>query len=204
MLYYERKFRRKGYNIIIGVDEAGRGSLAGPVVAAAVALKTHRFKNRIDDSKKLSPRHREKAFLELEHNSIFGLGIVNERVIDRVNILQATKIAMEEAVRTLLHKLNFPKNKLYVIVDGNIKLNIAHPFLNIVKGDTKSRSIASASIIAKVTRDRIMSIYDKIFPDYNFLRHKGYPTSAHRIALANFGRSLIHRRSFGCSRQTLS
>lgn len=204
MFYYERKFRKKGYNIIIGVDEAGRGSLAGPVVAAAVALKTHRFKNRIDDSKKLSPHQREKAFMELERNCVFGLRIVNERVIDRINILQATKIAMEEAVRALLHKLNFPENKPYVMVDGNIKLEIEYPSLNIVKGDTKSKSIASASIIAKVTRDRIMSIYDKVFPEYGFLRHKGYPTLAHKIALANFGRSLIHRRSFSPVRKDLA
>jgi len=199
MLYYERKLKRKGCNLVIGVDEAGRGPLAGPVVAAAVALKTHRFKNRIDDSKKLTPRQRESAFLEIGDKSIFGISIVNEKIIDRLNILVATSVAMERAVDMLLDKLNLPKRKnIHVLIDGNVKLHISLPFTNIIKGDSRSKSIACASILAKVTRDRVMSLYDRVYPQYGFLRHKGYSTRMHREAIKRFGRSLIHRESFSC------
>jgi ribonuclease HII len=199
VLYYERKFKRKGYNLIIGVDEAGRGPLAGPVVAAAVALKTTRFKNRIDDSKKLTARAREKAFLEIVNKSIFGVGIVNEKIIDYLNILVATRIAMEMAILSLVNKLkNQNKKRIHVLIDGNVKINTEFGFTTIIKGDSKSKSIASASILAKVTRDRIMLIYDKVYPQYGFLRHKGYPTKVHKSALRRFGPSLIHRTSF-CS-----
>ena len=121
MLYYERKLKKKGYNFIIGVDEAGRGPLAGPVVAAAVALKTYRFKNRIDDSKKLSPELREKAFFEITEKSFFGIGIINEQVIDRVNILQATRIDMEEALSSLINRIQDSQHRqIHIIVDGNL------------------------------------------------------------------------------------
>ncbi len=195
MFYYERRLKVKGYNLIIGVDEAGRGPLAGPVVAAAVALKTKRFKNRIDDSKKLTPLARDRAFLEISGKAIFGIGIVNEKIIDEKNIFVSTRIAMENAVSALLDKINEKKN-IHILVDGNVKLNIAHPVSNIIRGDSRSKSIASASILAKVTRDRIMESYDKIFPQYGFARHKGYPTAAHRRNLKKFGPSEIHRRSF--------
>lgn len=198
MLYFERKFKRQGYNLIIGVDEAGRGPLAGPVVAAAVALKETRFKNRIDDSKKLSPLQRERAFLEIVRKSFFGIGIVNEKVIDRMNILRATTVAMEESVSGLLTQLRPGKKarRIHVLVDGNVDLDITLPFTNIVRGDGRSKSIACASILAKVTRDKIMSLYDRVYPQYGFLVHKGYPTKAHREALKRFGPSLIHRKSF--------
>lgn len=197
MLYYERKLKKKGYDLIIGVDEVGRGPLAGPVVAAAVALKNTRFKNRIDDSKKLSAKAREKAFGEITEKAIFGLGIVNEKIIDRVNILEASRMAMEEGVGALIDKLNpRRRRRIHIIVDGNVRLNVAFPYTNIIKGDSKSKSIACASILAKVTRDRIMSLYDLVYPKYGFLRHKGYPTKAHRRALKRFGPSLIHRMSF--------
>jgi len=197
MLYYERKFRKIGYNLIIGVDEAGRGPLAGPVTAAAVALKSNRFKNRIDDSKKLSPSQRERAFKEITGKSVFGIGIINEDVIDRVNIAVASRMAMEEAISGLIGKLELNHKKdICVLVDGNIKLNIDFPFTSIIKGDGKSKSIAAASIVAKVIRDRIMSLYDKFYPEYGFLKHKGYPTKEHRMALKKFGPSLIHRMSF--------
>lgn len=197
MLYYERKFKKKGYHLIIGVDEAGRGPLAGPVVAAAVALKTFRFKNRIDDSKKLTPLAREKAFLEIINKSIFGIGIINEKIIDSINILEATRLAMEVAVGALIKKLKSQKKKsIHILIDGNINLDIGHSFTAIIKGDAKSKSIASASILAKVTRDRIMSLYDRVYPGYGFLRHKGYPTKMHRQALSRCGSSLIHRMSF--------
>jgi len=197
MLYYEQKFQKTGKNLIIGLDEAGRGPLAGPVVAAAVWLKTFSFQNRIDDSKKLSASQREKAFLEILDKSVFGIGIINEKVIDRVNILVATQLAMEKAANELLSKVvALPAKQIQLLVDGPVKLNLCLPIANIIRGDAKSKSIASASIIAKVTRDRIMGLYDKVFPQYGFNRHKGYPTEAHRGALKKFGSSMIHRQSF--------
>lgn len=197
-VYYERKFKRKGCNLVIGVDEVGRGCLAGPVVAAAVVLKNLSFKNRIDDSKKLSARQRENAFPEILDNSISGIGIVNEKIVDSLNILNATRMAMEEAVRTLIDKLKYRKihKRIHIIVDGNVKLDIKFPFTNIIKGDSKSKSIACASILAKVTRDRIMSLYHKTYPQYGFIKHKGYATKLHRLAIKRFGSSLIHRNSF--------
>jgi len=197
VLYYEKKFKKKGYDVIIGVDEAGRGPLAGPVVAAAVVLKTCRFRNRIDDSKKLTPRQRENAFLEIDRKALFGIGIVNENIIDRVNILQATRLAMEQAVLELLDKLKKRRRQnMHLLVDGNVKLQTHIPVTNIIKGDSKSKSIACASIMAKVTRDRIMEIYDNVYPQYGFRKHKGYCTRLHRAALNKFGPSIIHRRSF--------
>lgn len=196
--YYEKKLKRAGYNLIIGVDEAGRGPLAGPVVAAAVALhKRARFKNRIDDSKKLTLFQREKAFKEIIGNSVYGIGIIDEGMIDYFNIFAATRMAMEQAVSALLDKLKYlSRQKLHIIVDGGVRLNIDFSFTNIIKGDSKSKSIACASILAKVTRDRIMALYDKVYPQYGFFRHKGYPTKMHRSALRKFGPSLIHRKSF--------
>jgi ribonuclease HII len=197
VLYYERKLKKKGYSLIIGVDEAGRGPLAGPVVAAAVALKTPRFRNRIDDSKKLTAPARERAFQEIILKSVFGIGIVDEKVIDRVNILVATRMAMQQAIASLIDKLTPSKRKrIHVIVDGNIALDIDLPYTKIIRGDSKSKSIASASILAKVTRDSIMDLYDSIYPQYVFIKHKGYPTQQHRAALKRFGPSLIHRKSF--------
>lgn len=196
MLYYERKLKESGCDLIIGVDEAGRGPLAGPVVAAAVALKTYEFKNRIDDSKKLTPLSREKAFLEVVEKSTFGIGIINEKVIDRVNILEASRIAMEHAVSDLLRKLSGSYKYPHVLADGNMTFSFGVPFTSIIEGDGKSMSIAAASIIAKVTRDRIMAVYDKVYPQYGFSEHKGYPTESHRNALKKFGPSEIHRFTF--------
>lgn len=198
-MYYERKFKKQGYCFIAGVDEAGVGPLAGPVVAAAVLLKKQRFKSRIDDSKKLSASQRHSAFLEIIRQSFFGIGIINEKVIDRVNIFQASRIAMEEAIHALLKKLEHDtQSGLFFLVDGRVKPEIPLPFVNIIRGDAKSKSIACASILAKVTRDRLMDIYDKVYPQYGFKSHKGYPTSAHRRAVKHFGRSAIHRKSFHC------
>lgn len=197
MLYYERSLKNKGFDVIFGVDEAGRGPLAGPVVAAAVALKTDKFKARIDDSKKLTPRQREEAFFEIMEKSIFGFGMVNERVIDDVNILEATRMAMRSAVAMAIGKLdNTAAGKVHVIVDGNIKIDIGVPFTNIIKGDALSMSIAGASILAKVVRDRLMYVYDRLFPEYGFLRHKGYPTEYHRRVLKKLGPTIIHRKTF--------
>ncbi len=195
--YYERKLKKSGCDLIIGVDEAGRGPLAGPVVAAAVVLKGGRFKNRIDDSKRLSPRLREEAFREITRKCLFGVGIINENVIDRINILEATRLAMEQAVSSLISKISIKRYKhIHILVDGDIKFNTALRLTSIIKGDAKSKSIASASIIAKVVRDRIMYLYDKIYPEYGFSQHKGYPTARHKIAVRKIGLSFIHRKSF--------
>jgi len=200
LLGYERKLKKRGCDLIIGVDEAGRGPLAGPVVAAAVALKTTIFKNRIDDSKKLSLHRRQKAFEEITRKSIFGISVVSEKMIDRINILQATRLAMRQAVISLTKKiagLNYLN--IHVIVDGKMSLELNWPCTDIVKGDGKSKSIAAASILAKVTRDRIMREYDAIYPEYGFSRHKGYPTESHREILNRIGPSQIHRKSFHCA-----
>lgn len=200
MLYYENRLKKQGFDLIIGVDEAGRGPLAGPVVAAAAALRTHRFKNRIDDSKKLSHKQREAGFLEIIDKSIFGLGIVGENTIDSINILEATRLAMQRALDSLTDKLIFEKGfpDIFVLVDGNMRHNFPYPYLSITEGESKSLSIAAASIIAKVTRDRIMSYYDKLYPEYGFLKHKGYPTASHRRKISEIGLSSIHRKTFCC------
>ncbi len=185
--------------MIIGVDEVGRGSLAGPVVAAAVSLKSKSFQNRIDDSKRLTASQRERAFPEIISKSVFGIGIISEKIIDRLNIAVATRLAMEEAIAELINKLqNSRKSKIHILVDGNIRLNIDYPFSSIIKGDSKSKSIACASILAKVIRDRMMSVYHKVYPQYGFLNHKGYGTRMHKSALKSFGPSAIHRVTF-CS-----
>ena len=199
MLYYERKYRQSGKTLIIGVDEAGRGPLAGPVVAAAVCLAKGPFHNRIDDSKKLTASARNDAFLEICANSTFGIGVMNESVIDRVNILVATQRAMEQAIDRLMSRMSFVRLSLIeVLIDGPVALNIRYPNVCIIKGDQKDRSIAAASILAKVTRDRIMGIYDGLYPSYGFIQHKGYPTLKHRLAIKRFGQSRIHRKSFCC------
>lgn len=190
MRYHERKARNQGHRIIAGVDEAGRGPLAGPVVAACAALKKERFASRIKDSKCLTPRQRAIAYKEIAENSIFSVGIVDEKVIDRINIYQATILAMENTI----HKLQVQPD--FVLIDGRMKLNIARPHKCIKYGDSKSISIAAASIIAKVTRDRIMIEYDRLYPEYGFARHKGYATKEHVKALKKFGPSPIHRRTF--------
>ncbi len=195
----ERRFKRLGFDIIVGVDEAGCGPLAGPVVAGAVCLKATRFKNRIDDSKRLTRRQREQASLEIIQKSIFALSIVDEGLIDTLNILTATRLCMQEVIFSLLKKIpGFRYNKkICILVDGNVKLRIpGYPVFNIIRGDTKSKTIASASILAKVSRDRIMSLYDKVWPQYGFLKHKGYSTSLHRLALRQFGPCPIHRLTF--------
>lgn len=172
------------------MDEAGRGPLAGPVVAGAVIIKSFDFKERIDDSKKLTARRRERAYLEILKKAVVGIGIVDEKTIDDINIYQATKKAMLMAISNL----EIPPD--YVIVDGNMKVSTKCPLKCIVGGDSKSISIAAASIIAKVTRDRIMVDYDKLYPQYGFIRHKGYGTKSHIEALKSHGPCPIHRFSF--------
>jgi len=205
VLYHENCAKKKGFKFIIGVDEAGRGPLAGPVVACAVLLTKRRFKNRIDDSKKLTPKQREMAFREIIIKSIFGLGVVSESDIDKINILQATRLAMRNAIFDLIlhleknnnlkrHKL---KKRLCALVDGNVsELDVPCYTKNIIKGDSKSLSIACASIVAKFTRDRMMHLLDKIHPQYEFSKHKGYGTKRHLKALKKHGPSTYHRKSF--------
>jgi ribonuclease HII len=172
------------------VDEAGRGPLAGPVVASAVILKSFRFKERIDDSKKLSKDRRERACREIFEKAFVGIGVVDEKLIDEMNIYQATKLAMEKALATL----DVPPD--FVLIDGTIRLDTSHPQLSIVSGDSKSLSIAAASIVAKVTRDGLMCEYDGLYPVYGFKEHKGYPTKRHKAALSLHGPSPIHRRTY--------
>ena len=172
------------------MDEAGRGPIAGPVVASAVILKKDSFFNRIDDSKKLTDRSRRKAYDEILANSFIGVGVVDENVIDSINILQATKWAMRMALA------NLPIAPQYVLVDGNMKLDILCRHKYIIRGDSKSLSIAAASIIAKVTRDNLMNELDKNFPQYGFKRHKGYGTAEHIAAVTLHGPCPIHRKTF--------
>ncbi|MFA5096431.1 MAG: ribonuclease HII, partial [Candidatus Omnitrophota bacterium] len=145
LLYYERLLKEAGCDLVVGVDEAGRGPLAGPVVAAAVALKTSRFKNRIDDSKKLTFQARGRAFGEITRKSIFGVSVVSEKVIDRINIFEATRQAMREAVRSLAERIagKTPLN-IHVIIDGRMSLKLDWPSTEIINGDGKSKSIAAA------------------------------------------------------------
>jgi len=191
VLAYEQKLWKQGYKHIAGVDEAGRGPLAGPVVSAAVILKDCNFQNRIDDSKLLSPPQREKAFAEIKEKALVSIGIVNEKIIDRINILEATRLSMKKALSFLRPQPDF------VIIDGNFSLDkIDMPSESIVGGDAKSLSIACASIVAKVTRDRIMVIYHNLWPEYEFSRHKGYGTRRHMEILRKIGPSPIQRLSF--------
>jgi len=191
MRYHERRTRSKGFNVIAGIDEAGRGPLAGPVVAACVILNKKRFSSPIRDSKVLSPKQRDAAYKEITRSCAFSVGIVDEKAIDDINILQATILAMEETVRRIEPVPDF------VLVDGKIRLNIGTPHKGIKGGDAKSITIAAASIVAKVTRDKIMTDYDRQYPEYGFARHKGYPTRDHIATLKRFGPSPIHRRTFG-------
>lgn len=195
---YERHCFVEGHRIIVGIDEAGRGPLAGPVVAAAVALKLDARLPRnmfgLDDSKKLSESTREQLFDELTSNALaIGVGIRTHEEIDIHNILQATMLAMTDAVEQIRSKIH-PE---MLLVDGNYfrtTLNISHH--TIIKGDAMCPSIAAASIIAKVTRDRIMQGLHGQYPEYNFARNKGYGTLEHRRAIAAFGYSPVHRKSF--------
>ena len=182
--------RSKGYKSVAGIDEAGRGPLAGPVVASAVILKRDDFSVRIDDSKKLNFVARNRAYKEIFDRAIIGIGIASEAVVDNINIYQATMLAMERSV------LNLSSQPDLLLVDGNMRLRLAVNQLTIVKGDQKSLSIACASIIAKVTRDRLLQFYDCLFPGYGFYCHKGYATKEHISAITKKGFSPIHRRSF--------
>ena len=195
MLSYELYFRQHGYQLIAGVDEAGRGPIAGPVVAAAVILESMESVSAslegLTDSKKLTENQREKFYAEIQQSAVsVGVGMQTSHEIDETNILKATLKAMSQAIYSLV------PNPDYVVVDGNRKPPVHIPCSTIVKGDRLSLSIAAASVVAKVTRDQLMREYHKIYPEYGFDRHKGYPTSQHKNAVARFGPCKIHRRSF--------
>jgi len=192
----ERKLYKKGYKLVVGVDEAGRGPLAGPVVACAFCFAGKDNRGlAIKDSKKLSAKQREKIYeaLKQDSNIEWGIGRASERVIDKINILKATKLAMQRAVKNLEKK---QANIDFLIIDGNFGINSDISQKSIIKGDQKVFSVAAASIIAKVYRDRMMLRYHKKYPDYGFDRHKGYGTKLHRDLIIKKGFSSIHRKSF--------
>ena len=190
LLSQELKAMAMGYRFIAGIDEAGRGPLAGPVVAASVILKNYNFSVKIDDSKRLSPLARERAYQEISQKAFVGIGVVPEDAIDKINIYQATMLAMRISI------LNLDVKPDFLLIDGNMNLSIETEQVAIVSGDQKSLSIACASIMAKVTRDRLLKFYDNIFPGYGFSQHKGYGTQSHIKAITHKGLSPIHRRSF--------
>ena len=188
---YEAQAWRAGVARVAGVDEVGRGPLAGPVVAAAVVLDPGRRVKRLADSKLLTPERREELYaLIVERAVAVGIGIIDHLTIDRINILQATRLAMLEALRELKVAPDL------VITDYVALSGLACPQKNLVDGDARCATVAAASIIAKVTRDRIMLEVDKQFPEYGFARHKGYATADHLAALDRHGACPIHRRTF--------
>jgi ribonuclease HII len=196
--FYEHRAAHAGRRCIAGVDEAGRGPLAGPVVAAAVILPPDFRDPQITDSKKLSARQRERLYEVIYRDArSVGVGIVDAAEIDRINILQAARQAMTVAVQNLAPRPD------HLLIDGTFPIFVDLPQEPIVKGDALSTSIAAASIVAKVTRDRLMDVYDLYYPRFGFRRHKGYPTSDHRAAIRAFGCSPIHRKTFRGVREHL-
>jgi len=234
----EKKLWRKGYKWVVGLDESGRGPLAGPVIAAAVVIKISNFPGRlradspkgcfpisnkfsifnfqklkcVRDSKQLTPKKREEFFdILTNHPKIeWGIGRVSEKIIDKINILEATKLAMIKAVKNLEKKLTHKTSDRlfcesgretgrkidFLILDGNFGINLPFSQKSIIKGDEKVFSCAAASILAKVYRDRIMKKYHKKHPQYGFDRHKGYPTKHHKKMIKKYGLCSLHRESF--------
>lgn len=191
MWTFENRAVQEGYRYIAGTDEAGRGPLAGPVVSAAVILPPGFDCPGITDSKKLSEKKRDALFPLIEEKALaVGVGIADHEEIDRINILQASLLSMKRAVECLKPAPD------YLLIDGKFTIDCDLPQEAIVKGDAKSISIAAASIIAKVTRDRIMAELSIRYPVYEFHRHKGYPTKAHKAALRTHGPCPVHRKSF--------
>ena len=191
MLQIEDELYSNGYKLICGVDEAGRGPLCGPVVAAAVILKEDDMIEGVNDSKKLSEKKREEVYGKIMDKAIaIGVGVKDVDVIEEVNILNATKLAMKEAIDNLKVRPEF------VLIDGNQMIDIDINAKTVVHGDAISESIAAASIIAKVTRDRMLIEWDKKYPEYGFAKHKGYGTKAHIEAIQKYGLTPLHRPSF--------
>ena len=191
MFDYENKYTKLGYKLIAGMDEAGRGPLAGPVCCAACIMPLDDIIDGVNDSKKLTEKKREELFDKIIEKAIaFKVSFVDEKTIDEINILEATKKGMNEAVSGLFVKPDF------VLVDAVKGLDLDVPYLPIIKGDALSYNIACASILAKVSRDRLMVEMDKMYPQYNFKKHKGYGTKEHIERLKKFGKCPIHRNSF--------
>jgi ribonuclease HII len=198
MQKFDDRFYTKSVRSLCGVDEAGRGPLAGPVVAAAVVLPRGITIEGIRDSKKLTPKRRLALYNEITSvTKEWSVGIVGPREIEKINILRASLAAMGEAVKGLGERFDL------VLVDGRFKFPMEVPQTAIIRGDESSQQIAAASIIAKVTRDRIMQDYHKEYPQYNFFNNKGYGTREHKAALLEFGPTPIHRRTFRGVREVL-
>lgn len=198
----EEEFYQKGITSIAGIDEAGRGPLAGPVVVACVVMPKDSMIEGVNDSKKVSEKKREKLYEQITEEALgFGVGIISQEEIDRINILNATKEGLTAAIKEMEKDLQekqrgFEKPEI-ILVDALTKIDTDHiPYKSIIKGDAKSYSIAAASIVAKVTRDRIMRAWDEVYPMYGFEKHKGYGTAAHIAAIKEYGLCPLHRRSF--------
>ncbi|MFH1245340.1 MAG: ribonuclease HII [Candidatus Omnitrophota bacterium] len=189
--YFEKTICPDGYRLIAGVDEAGRGPLAGPVVAAAVVVKQNAFSVKIFDSKRLSLIQREKAYQEIVKKAYVGIGIAERETIDRKNILEATIIAIKQAIEDL------DVQPEYLLIDGRFKRgSFPEPYQTVIKGDSLCFSIACASIVAKVFRDNLMARYAVRYPGYGFDKNRGYGTTGHLAAIKKYGLTPIHRRSF--------
>ena len=198
----EEELYLQGVTSIAGIDEAGRGPLAGPVVVACVIMPRDSMIEGVNDSKKVSEKKREKLYDQIIEESIaYGVGIISQTEIDRINILNATKEGLTTAIKEMEKNLQerkraFDKPEI-ILVDALTKIDTDHiPYRSIIKGDAKSYSIAAASIIAKVTRDRIMRQWDEVYPMYGFAQHKVYGTAVHIAAIKEYGLCPLHRRSF--------
>lgn len=188
----EDELRNRGFNMICGIDEAGRGPLAGPVVVASVIMPADSMIEGVNDSKKISEKKREKLYDQILEEAIsYGVGIIGQDEIDEINILNATKKGLTISLQELTQKPDL------IIVDALNNIDtLGTKYESIIKGDAKCYSIAAASIIAKVTRDRIMREWDKVYPQYGFVAHKGYGTVAHIKALKEYGACPLHRKTF--------
>ena len=190
-LFFETMARRQGYHAVAGIDEAGRGPLAGPVVAAAVILPEHFELPGLNDSKQISEKKRNELYPLIHEQALaVGIGVSRADEVDQINILQATLKGMNRAVARLSVSPDF------LLVDGITRVPTLIEQKTLIKGDSRSLSIAAASVVAKVVRDRIMVAYDRLFPEYGFAGHKGYGSLKHREAVARYGPCVCHRRSF--------
>ena len=198
----EEELYAQGVTSIAGIDEAGRGPLAGPVVVACVVMPRDSMLEGVNDSKKVAEKKREKLYEQILQEAVaYGVGIVSQEEIDKINILNATKVGLTMAIKEMENDLKEKGRGIekpeIILVDALTKIDTDHiPYRSIIKGDAKSYSIAAASIIAKVTRDRIMRQWDEVYPMYGFAKHKGYGTAAHIAAIKEYGLCSLHRRSF--------
>lgn len=198
----ENELYQKGIQSIAGIDEAGRGPLAGPVVVACVIMPKDSMIEGVNDSKKVSEKKREKLYEQIIEEAVaYGVGIISQEEIDRINILNATKEGLTLAIKEMENDLKDKNRNIekpdIILVDALTKIDTDHiPYKSIIKGDAKSYSIAAASIIAKVTRDRIMRQWDEVYPVYGFAKHKGYGTANHINAIKEYGLCPLHRHSF--------